>query len=406
MGHGVFTYHLLEALNGKAVADVRGFITLGAVSDYVSRAVIDWVRRNKVGSAAESAQRPWFEGPIDARDMPLAVSNEYLEQHAPDLLTGARTAQGQILTPEIEVEVKQELGKLSGQKLVALLARLAWLRPPTATGVTDFVRWWRGGRLPPPLSPPPPPPPSGPGRATKDQPWQNSLGMKFVPVAGTEVLFSAWETRLQDFDAFVKATKLRWEKPSFGKRLTFFGKSRDFELGPTHPVCGVSWEDAQAFAKWLTERERKEGKLTSGQNYRLPQDWEWSVAVGLNEPRAGTPKEKAMAVKDVFPWGKQWPPPVGAGNYNQALKVDEYENTSPVGSFTANAFGLYDMGGNVWQWCEDGYDPSTQKSRVLRGASFNSDDRDNLLSAGRKNIVCDFRYEHGGFRLVLVGALP
>ena len=129
----------------------------------------------------------------------------------------------------------------------------------------------------------------------------NSLGMKFVPVAGTDVLFSVWDVRVQDYQAFASAKGLDWEKPSF-------------EQGPTEPAVNVSWEDAKAFCAWLTEKERGEGRLTAGQSYRLPMDWEWSVAVGLNEPRAGTPKEKDGQIKDVYPWGAQWPPPRGAGN--------------------------------------------------------------------------------------------
>jgi len=73
LGHGVFTHFLLEALRGKATADTRGFITLGAVSDYVARAVNDWVMRNKPNVDRNAAQRPWFKGPLDAKQIPLAV---------------------------------------------------------------------------------------------------------------------------------------------------------------------------------------------------------------------------------------------------------------------------------------------------------------------------------------------
>ena len=158
------------------------------------------------------------------------------------------------------------------------------------------------------------PPVNGPAGATKERPWVNTLGMKFVPVAGTEVLFSVWDTRVQDYAVFLIATGHEVEKPTF-------------EQGPTHPVVMVSWDDAQAFAKWLTEKERRDGTLTAGQSYRLPQDWEWSVAVGLNEARDRTPQEKYMKIQNVYPWGTQWPPPPGAGNYSQSLGVDEYEYT-------------------------------------------------------------------------------
>ncbi len=219
------------------------------------------------------------------------------------------------------------------------------------------------------------------------QPWENTLGMKFAPVAGVSVLFGVWDVRVQDFEAFVRATRHEWSKPNF-------------EQGPTHPAVNVSWDDAKAFCAWLTERERREGWLGPDQSYRLPQDWEWSVGVGLNEPRGGTPARKDQKAPGVYPWGTQWPPPRGAGNYGSTLKVDDFENTSPVGSFAANRFGLYDMGGNVWQWCEDLYDGSSG-ARVLRGASFGYDYPGYLLSSARLSSGAASRLGRVGFRCVV-----
>ena len=231
---------------------------------------------------------------------------------------------------------------------------------------------------------------ASPTEATKDKPWVNTLGMRFVPVGGTEAFFCIWETRVQDYQAFATATGRSWKKPSFAQ-------------GPDHPVVDVSWDDAQAFCQWLTAKERQAGRLNASQSYRLPADWEWSGAVGLNEPRDGTPEEKDRKIKDVYQWGNRWPPPRGAGNYGNSLNADDYEYTSPAGSFAANQLGLYDLSGNVWEWCEDFYDGSNG-TRVLRGASFSKDDSHFLLSSYRGH------YEPGGiqnyavgFRLVLVG---
>ena len=173
------------------------------------------------------------------------------------------------------------------------------------------------------------------------------------------MLFCVWETRVEDYETYARAEGREWEKPFF-------------EQGPTHPAVNVSWEDAKAFCEWLTKTEREKGLIGSTQSYRLPRDLEWSVAVGLNEPKAGTPREKSAKTPDVYPWGTQWPPPKGAWNYAPSLSVDSFSVTSPVGSFAENRHGLFDLGGNVWEWCDDWYDPK-QECRVLRGGSWCND---------------------------------
>ena len=115
-------------------------------------------------------------------------------------------------------------------------------------------------------------------KATKDHPWVNSLGMKFVPVADTEVLFSVWDTRVQDFEAFVAETNMS----SFGKDgwQQRGAAWPGFSQGPTHPVVGVSWYDAKKFCEWLTRREQGSGMLPRGRVYRLPTDAEWRPVWG------------------------------------------------------------------------------------------------------------------------------
>jgi hypothetical protein len=258
------------------------------------------------------------------------------------------------------------------------------------------------------------------------QAWENTLGMKFAPVPGTGVLFGVWDTRVQDFGAFVKetgydATAGMYSIGSDGwKQQGNTWRSPGFSQGPTHPVCGVNWDDAKAFCRWLTEKERREGRLAPNQEYRLPTDAEWSVAVGLDEPAGGTPQSKDAQIKGVYPWGTQWPPLRGAGNFagTEARDgnwpsgwgvidgySDGYPQTSPVGSFSANRYGLYDMSGNVWQWCEDYYNGSNG-SRVLRGGSFFNNVSDYLLSSGRLSLVPGVRDVDNGFRCVVVVSAP
>ncbi len=145
--------------------------------------------------------------------------------------------------------------------------------------------------------------------------WTNSLGQIFVPVPGTDVRFCIWHTRVQDYEVFAAATKRDWPNPGFPQ-------------GPTHPAVMVNWDDTQEFCRWLTARERHAGQIPAGASYRLPLDWEWSVAVGLNEPRTGTPREKDGKTRDVYPWGTPWPPPKAAGNYHSSYGTDDFDSVA------------------------------------------------------------------------------
>ena len=176
-----------------------------------------------------------------------------------------------------------------------------------------------------------------------------------------------------------------------------------FKKGPDYPVENVSWDEAKEFCQRLTAGLSDELKGQAA--FRLPMDAEWSVAVGLPEESGSTPKERDGRTKDVYPWGTTWPPPSGAGNYFSGLKVDSFDFAAPVGSFKPNPFGLYDLGGNVWEWCEDWYDPAIQRSRVLRGGSWVDDVPGRLLSSYRSYGAPDCRISDYGFRCVLVGGM-
>ncbi len=256
-----------------------------------------------------------------------------------------------------------------------------------------------------------------PATATKEKPFVNSLGMKFVPVPitggptyGQRVLFSLWETRVLDYAAYAKenhGANGEW------KNVEYLGEKQ----GPTHPVVNVSWEDAKLFCTWLTKKERAAGLLDSQHEYRLPTDHEWSCAVGIGgkEEANTSPSEKNGKVQD-FPWdasGKQWPPPPKAGNYPgfETGKFgwftligyqDPYVFTAPVGSFNENDLGLFDLSGNVWEWCEDWYD-NNQNSRVLRGGAWVVGyPKIHLRSSDRNNETPGNRNDKNGFRCVVV----
>ena len=270
--------------------------------------------------------------------------------------------------------------------------------------------------------------------ATSEKPYENSLGMRFVPLPGLKVLFGVWETRVQDFREYVRETgyvqsggvyvmkvakadggdySRKWE---LDKEASW--NNPGFQQGEDHPVVGVNWEEAEAFCAWLTEKEQKAGRIGPEQEYRLPTDKEWSAAVGETN----------------YPWGNNWPPPEKAGNYaddayvaslpgagwSQVPGNDGYARTSPVSSFPPNPLGLYDMGGNVCQWCEDWYrgdmnaqafldqfpalkdDGGGKKFRLVRGSSWRGTDPVYLLSACRGRGIPGDRNDFYGFRCVLV----
>lgn len=251
-------------------------------------------------------------------------------------------------------------------------------------------------------------------RAAKEPPFENSLGMKFVPVPGTDVLFCIHETRYRDFETYAAENGVGgwWRDQSVhGYEIT--------ERPGDHPVMRTSWEDAQEFCAWLSRKE--------GRTYRLPTDEEWSLAAGLGgkEVRSSgdTPESLSAKVTGEYPWGTAWPVPAGAGNYSDQSRkakapttdptykagyIDDYDDgfptTAPVMSFQPNRFGLYDLGGSVWEWVEDWFNEAREQ-RVVRGGScldLGADVQISLLSSFRYRLPPDARHTGRGFRVVLV----
>ncbi len=156
--------------------------------------------------------------------------------------------------------------------------------------------------------------------------------------------------------------------------------------GPDHPVEQVNWDDAGAFCRQLSglAEEQKEGRV-----YRLPTEaeWEYACRAGTDTPFSfGTALSAAEANFD------------GTRPYGDAAAGPFVRRTTRVGSFAANAWGLYDMHGNVWEWCADWYTPT--RHRALRGGSWNNSGH-LCRSARRQKYAPDFRAENLGFRVVM-----
>ncbi len=155
------------------------------------------------------------------------------------------------------------------------------------------------------------------------------------------------------------------------------------------PVINVSWEDAQAYVAWLMKK--------TGKGYRLLSEAEWEYAA-----RAGG--------TTAYPWGQE--PGTNRANFNDSGSQWSGKQTAPVGSFAPNAFGLYDMIGNVWEWTQDCWNESYAGApadgspwlkgecgrRVVRGGSWNYTPV--IARAAFRNwVVPGSRNYYQGFRL-------
>jgi formylglycine-generating enzyme required for sulfatase activity len=152
-----------------------------------------------------------------------------------------------------------------------------------------------------------------------------------------------------------------------------------FAQADDHPVVNVTWRDAVAMARWLSARE--------GRTYRLPTEAEWEYVCRAGQGarfQDGNDPQTLPAVANLF---DQAAAPTWPKWSAQALKGhDGFAFTAPVGSFAPNAFGVYDMHGNAWEWTSDFYGedyyahsptqdpagPPDGKVRVRRGGSWHT----------------------------------
>lgn len=197
---------------------------------------------------------------------------------------------------------------------------------------------------------------------------------------------------LNDFSQWWRwTTGASWREPE--------GPGSDLRGRMDHPVVHVSWLDAQVYAKWAGKRLPTEA------------EWEWAASGGSSDV--------------IYPWGNE-PAANAASKANfwqgffpyKNLEEDGFFGAAPVGSFPPNSFGLYDMAGNVWEWCEDTYDnrgyvemmedrlPSSRGGspleRSLRGGSFLCNDSycSGYRVSRRMGSTPDSGLSHAGFRCV------
>ena len=228
---------------------------------------------------------------------------------------------------------------------------------------------------------------------------QGGLGYFAKPVHRVSVqafLMSATEVTFAQWDACVAAGGCDDSGPRSAGGDNGWGRG-------SRPVIEVSWEDAQQYVKWISAK--------TGEQYRLPTEAEWEYAA-----RAGSETKYFFGNNsdDMCKYGNG--ADLEAKKQNSDWTVvncnDGYYRTAPVASFTANAFGLYDMHGNVWEWTQDCWNGSYKGApsdgtawlsgncgrRVLRGGSWYFNPI-YLRSANRYRITTGDRSVSVGFRL-------
>jgi formylglycine-generating enzyme required for sulfatase activity len=197
-------------------------------------------------------------------------------------------------------------------------------------------------------------------------------------------------TRVQIASPFListyEITQIQWDACFSEGSCTTWSEGRS----PRLPVTGVSWEGAREYVEWLSEE--------TGRTYRLPTEAEWEYAA-----RAG--------VTTARPWGDD----VAENQANCRGCGSQWDGKAPapVGSFSPNRFGLYDVLGNVWEWVEDCYDPDLTRrrrdgsaissaapcDRVVRGGSY-ATAPDGVRLAARASYPQGRRSSNFGFRVV------
>jgi len=217
-----------------------------------------------------------------------------------------------------------------------------------------------------------------------------SVGMEFV-----------WIWRMRMWVGKYEVTNGEYRKKEPRHITGPFGKHE--QNRDRQPVMYVNWDNACAYAKWLTERERAAGRLPEDMRYRLPTEDEF-----MKYAQCGTRRE--------FPWGKDWPPKSGkAGNYlgaeagvdrtfADALKFADYRDghivSCDVEESWANPWGLYGVGGNAYECCAADTKPK-QAFGDWRGGCWYFSARSYLTCAAGISGTASSRGYYNGFRLVL-----
>jgi formylglycine-generating enzyme required for sulfatase activity len=365
-GQGVFFHFVLEGLRGKA-KNSKGEVTWDRLAEHVKEAVSDQVPALLGGEASQS---------------PLRLEN--LAGKSPVLAAGA--------PDQTKVELAKDLTNSLKMQLKLIPAGKFMMGSPRDEE----------------------------GRGKDEQQHEVQISKPFY-LAIHAVTVGQFRRFVEETDYETDAEKDGkggWgynaeTRRSEGRKKEYTWKNPGWKQTDDHPVVNVSWNDAVQFCAWLSKKERV--------TYRLPTEAEWEYAC-----RAGTTTRFHPGDEDRDLKGY-------ANLADQSLKAkldakvhakkafvdwdDKHPFTAPVGSYKPNAWGLYDVHGNVWEWCHDWYqkdyykdspkkDPSGPAfglTRVLRGGAW-FDSPGNCRAATRTDLTPAGRGDSSGFRVVRVAS--
>jgi len=442
--HGLFTAALLESLEDAVQAHREVVLGDGLADDLAGR-MVRLAREHGLGVK----QKPWLDREAGTRAVLVPGLQVSATQEIPvppaDVAPSRRTGRLEVIEPakllitsepsgaSVEIDGRSagvtplaaELKAGTYSVKVTLEGYQAWERRLRFNGEGDADlsatlqrRLWRPGEL---LAP-------------------SSLGMKFAYIPTGQFMMGSpaseeghddgelqhrvriskpfgmgiHQVTRGQFAAFASAAGYQTEAEKEGWSYAWKGKEwakvngvcwrkPGFDQDDNHPVVCVSWNDAQEFMQWLSQQDDR--------LYHLPTEAQWEYAC-----RAGT--------QTTYPWGDS--PDAAKGwancaditakakfpNWTTFNWADGFVYTSPVGSFRSSTWGLYDMIGNVLEWCEDRYGeypktevtdpagPADGLSRVLRGGSWRGGPL-GCRAACRSRSAPDYRCRYIGFRLAL-----